>query len=100
MAQRMSQAVFSGAYPVEEYERLGVLAETANVADDSPPVRHARNVTTRSRDHNIALEARAQFAARCSSFFANFDVTPSPITPTTAIRHDHQPDVAMCFCWP
>jgi hypothetical protein len=45
LAQRLLQAVFSGAYPDEEYERLRVLAETAEVEDDSPPVRHARNVT-------------------------------------------------------
>ena len=60
LAQRLIQAVFSGAYPAEEYERLRVLGETAAVDDDSPPVRYARNVTVRSRDLSIALEARAQ----------------------------------------
>ena len=28
LAQRLIQAVFSGAYPAEEYERLRVIAET------------------------------------------------------------------------
>ena len=93
LAQRLIQAVFSGAYPAEEYERLRVLAETAAVDDDSPPVRHARNVTVRSRDLSIALEARAQLAARCATFFTEYDVLLCPITPTTAIPHDHQPDV-------
>ena len=93
LAQRLIQAVFSGAYPAEEYERLRVLAETAPVDDDSPPVRHARNVTVRSRDLSIALEARAQLAARCATFFTEYDVLLCPITPTTAIPHDHQPDV-------
>ena len=37
LAQRLIQAVFSGAYPAEEYERLRVLAESAAVDDDSPP---------------------------------------------------------------
>ncbi|MCA1646674.1 MAG: amidase [Chloroflexi bacterium] len=93
LAQRLIQAVFSGAYPAEEYERLCVLAQTAAVDDDSPPVRHARNVTVRSRDLSIALEARAQLAARCANFFTEYDVLLCPITPTTAIPHDHQPDV-------
>ena len=56
-------------------------------------VRHARNVTVRSRDLSIALEARAQLAARCATFFTEYDVLLCPITPTTAIPHDHQPDV-------
>ena len=93
LAQRLIQAVFSGAYPAEEYERLRVVAETAAVDDDSPPVRHARNVTVRSRDLSMALEARAQLAARCATFFTEYDVLLCPITPTTAIPHDHQPDV-------
>ena len=92
LAQRLIQAVFSGAYPAEEYERLRVVAETTDVDDDSPPVRHACNVTARSRDQNLALEAPAQLAARCSNFFTDFDVLLCPITPT-AIPHDHQPDV-------
>ncbi len=93
LAQRLIQAVFSGAYPAEEYERLRILAETAEVDDDSPPVRYARNVTVRSRDLSIALEARAQLAARCATFFTEYDVLLCPITPTTAIPHDHEPDV-------
>ncbi len=93
LAQRLIQAAFSGAYPAEEYDRLRVLAETADSADDSPPVRHARNVTARARDLSIALEARAQLAARCAEFFTDYDVLLCPITPTTAIPHDHQPDV-------
>jgi hypothetical protein len=54
LAQRLIQAVFGGAYPAEEYEPLRVLAETASVDDDSPSVRHVRDVTVRSRDLSIA----------------------------------------------
>jgi amidase len=93
LAQRLIQVVFSGAYPAEEYGRLRLVAETAEVNDDSPAVRHARNVTSTCRDLSNALEARAQLAARCASFFTDFDVVLCPITPTTAIPHDHQPDV-------
>jgi Asp-tRNA(Asn)/Glu-tRNA(Gln) amidotransferase A subunit family amidase len=74
LAQRLIQAVFSGAYPAAQYERLRVLAENAAVDDDSPPVRHARNVTVRSCDLSIAVEARAQLAARCATFFTEYDV--------------------------
>lgn len=93
LAQQLIQAVFSSAYPAEEFDRLCVVAETAAPSDDTPPVRHARNVTARTRDHGIALEARAQLIARCADFFTHYDVLLCPITPTTAIPHDHQPDV-------
>jgi amidase len=93
LAQQLIQAVFSGAYPAEEYRRLQALAETAEHDDDSPPARHARNVTSTVRDHSVALEARAQLVARCTDFFTDYDVLLCPITPTTAIPHDHQPDV-------
>jgi amidase len=93
LTQQLVQAVFSGAYPAEEYERLRIVAENAGHGDDSPPVRHARNVTARLRDHSVQLEARAQMIARCAEFFTDFDVLLCPITPTTAIPHDHQPDV-------
>src|SRR5438309_4641387 len=92
LAQRLIQAVFSGAYPAEEYERLRVVAETAAVDDDSPPVRHARNVTVRARDLRIALEARAQLSVRCATFLTEYDVRLCRIAPTTAVPHDHQPE--------
>ncbi len=82
-----------GAYPQPEYERLQNVAATAGPADDSPPVRHARNVTARARELGAAREARAQLSARCAEFFIDHDVLLCPITPTTAIPHDHQPDV-------
>ncbi len=41
-------------------------------------------------DLGIALEARAQLAARCANFFTEYDVLLCPITPTTAIPHEGQ----------
>jgi amidase len=93
LAQQLIQAVFSSAYPAEEYRRLQALTETPAQEDDSPPVRHARNVTARARDQSVALEARARLVARCADFFTDYDVLLCPITPTTAIPHDHQSDV-------
>jgi amidase len=93
LAQQLIQAEFAGAYPEPEYKRLQHVAATADPADDSAPVRHARNVTARARDLGVAREARAQLSARCAAFFIDYDVLLCPITPTTAIPHDHQPDV-------
>jgi amidase len=93
LAQRLIQAEFAGAYPQPEYERLQKVAGTAGPADDSAPVRHARNVTATARDLSAAREAKAQLAARCAAFFTDHDVLLCPITPSTAIAHDHQPDV-------
>jgi len=93
LAQQLIQAEFSGTYPPEAYHQLRSRAESADPADDTPPVRHARNVTARVRDHRLAGEARARLAAQCADFFTDHDVLLCPITPTTAIPHDHQPDV-------
>ena len=93
LAQQLIQAEFAGAYPEPEYERLQTVAATAGPADDSAPVRHARNVTARARDLGAAREAKARLSARCAAFFTDHDVLLCPITPTTAIPHDHQPDV-------
>jgi amidase len=87
------QAEFSGIHPTEEFDRLRTLAETADPADDSPAVRHARNVTARMRDHVVVREQRARISARCARFFTEYDVLLCPITPTAAIKHDHNPDV-------
>jgi amidase len=93
LAQQLIQSAFAGAYPIQAYQRLQNVAAAAGPADDSAPVRHARNVTATMRDHAAALEAKAQLAARCAAFFTDHDVLLCPITPTTAIPHDHQADV-------
>jgi amidase len=93
LTQQVMQAEFSGIHPTEEFDRLRTLAETADPADDSPAVRHARNVTARMRDHVVVREQRARISARCARFFTEYDVLLCPITPTAAIKHDHNPDV-------
>jgi amidase len=90
--QRIAQSTFGWAYPPEEFDRLLALAE-AGGHEDSPSLRHARNVTTRMRDHHDALEQQARLEARCADFFTRHDVLLCPITPTAAIEHDHSPDV-------
>jgi amidase len=93
LAQQLIQAAFAGAYPFAEFDRLRALADAADPDDDTAPVRHARNVTARTRDRLHAQEQRAQVAARCARFFTDYDVILCPITPNTAIPHDHNPDV-------
>ena len=93
LAQQLIQAVFE-----QRLSRAGIpptptRARPAARDDDSPPVRHARNVTSTRARPGVAPEARAQLVARCADFFTDYDVLLCPITPTTAIPHDHQPDV-------
>jgi amidase len=93
LAQQLIQGAFSVACPDEEYDRLKAIVMTAGPEDQRAPVRHARNVTVSAREHMRGLEARAQVSARVAEFFTHHDVLVCPITPTTAIPHDHQPDV-------
>jgi amidase len=93
LVQQLIQGSFSGAYPAEHFDRLCEVAAAADLADDSAPVRHARNVTARMRDHAEARERQARIAAACARFFTDYDVLLCPITPTAAIPHDHDPDV-------
>jgi amidase len=93
VAQQHIQATISGAYPSEEYERLRVIAEAADPEDESAPVRRARDVTASVRAYGLAREARAQLEARFAEFFTHFDVLLCPVTPSTAIPHDHEPDM-------
>lgn len=90
LVQQLLQPLVSNAYPAAEYDRLRDLARSD---DDTPQVRHARNVTATMRDHIGRLEERAQMRASCARFFTDFDVLLCPITPVTAIPHDHNPDV-------
>jgi amidase len=93
LVQQIVQSAFSGAYPAEHFDRLVEIAADAGPEEDSPRVRHARNVTARARDLGAARERRAQLTADCARFFRDHDVLLCPITPTAAIPHDHRPDV-------
>ena len=48
LAQQIGQAAFRVAYPAETFDRMCRRAASADPDDDSPPVRHARNVTARA----------------------------------------------------
>jgi amidase len=93
LTQLLAQSAFSGAYAPEHFDHLVEITATADPADDSPRVRHARNVTARMRDIAVARERRARLMADCARFFTEHDVLLCPITPVAAIPHDHQPDI-------
>jgi amidase len=93
LVQLLIQSSFSPAYASEHFDHLLEIAATAPDADDSPPVRHARNVTARMRDVVPAREQQARLVAGCARFFTEHDVLLCPITPVAAIPHDHDPDV-------
>ncbi len=89
VARRIIQPALSHGIPEAEFARLRQQAEEAAPEDRSEPVRWARHVTQRVRDLNVAVEQRAQFAARWAEFFARYDVLLTPVTPSAAFPHDH-----------
>lgn len=84
-------AVISDGYPPPLFAMMLALASTA---EEYAPAQTARAVTQRKRDWNIAHEQRVRMAAQWAEFFRDHDVLVCPVTPTTAIPHDHSPDQA------
>jgi amidase len=93
IAQRLIQGAIAQWVPDEGYKSLLERAEAAPVDNDSPPVRYARNITQRAREFHVAAERRLQLKAAWADFFRDHDVLLCPVTPTTAIPHDQNPDV-------
>jgi amidase len=93
VAQRLIQGAMSRWLPEESFEALLTRTATAPASDETPPVRWARNVTQRVRDHQFAAERRLQMKEAWAEFFRGYDVFLCPVTPTAAILHDQNPDV-------
>ena len=93
VAQRLIQGAMSRWLSEEGFRSLLDRAATAPAADDRPPVRWARNITQRVREHQIAAEQRLQLKSAWARFFRDHDVLLCPVTPTAAIPHDLNPDV-------
>ena len=66
------------------------LAAMAAVADKSE---WEENVTMSARDLFLARGERAAYAAAWGRLFRDVDVVLTPVTPTPAFPHDHEPDV-------
>jgi amidase len=99
VAQRLIQGAMSRWLPEEEFGALLARAAAAPADDDTPPVRWARNITQRVREHQIAAEQRLRLKAAWADFFRDHDVLLCPVTPTAAFPHDQNPDVdARTIC--
>jgi amidase len=75
--------------PEEQIASFARWAESADAADESPPLNFARSATIRHRDWLRVSEWRARYRAQWAEFFRRFDVLLCPIAPTAAIPHDH-----------
>lgn len=93
VAQRLIQGSMSVAVPEEAFQALLARANSADDTDDAPPIRWAHNITQRARDHQLAAEERLYQKAAWADFFRDYDVLLCPVTPTSAIPHDQDPDV-------
>ena len=93
VAQRLIQGGMSVALPQAEFDRLLAEAARRGPDDDSPPARWARNITQRAREVNLVVERRLHLQRAWTEFFRSYDVLLTPVTPTPAFLHDHDPDV-------
>ncbi|HMI89907.1 MAG TPA: amidase [Polyangiales bacterium] len=72
-------------------ELLERLAQRARAQDDEPRVAHiARAALARHIDWLVIHERRARLSARFAELFRSCDVLLCPITPVSAIAHDHR----------
>ena len=87
--QQLVQPAFAAGVDRARYDELVALAASGA---DTPHVRWARHVTQSARDLMLAQERRLGLMAEWAGFFQEYDVLLCPVTPTTAIPHDHSPD--------
>ena len=92
VAQRLIQGAMSGWLPDDAFQSLLERAAAAPAADQSPPVRWARNITQRARAYTQVQEQRLRLKAAWAEFFRDHDVLLCPVMPAPAIPHDHTPD--------
>jgi|SoiMethySBSTD1v2_1073268.scaffolds.fasta_scaffold40820_3 amidase len=75
---------------------IAALAEHARQLDpddDGLQARLSRFATQRHRDWLVADERRQRHRAAWAALFRDYDVLLCPVTPSTAITHDHEGDV-------
>ncbi len=79
----------AGGYSLAELEEMATkLAEGEHIPGDLGVV----GSTARHREWLTNNERRLQIRARWKTFFQNWDVVLAPVSPTTAIPHDHSPN--------
>jgi amidase len=87
--QRLAQPLVAAALDQRDFDEL---ARVAASGAGTTRARWARHVTASVRDRDLAHERRLRLAAAWARLFRDYDVLLCPVTPTTAIRHDHTPD--------
>jgi amidase len=93
VAQRLIQGGIAGFLPGPDFTALAGRAAGLDPRDQSPPARFARNIAQSARDLAQAKQAQQRLRAAWARFFTKYDVLLCPAMRTTAIAHDHNPDV-------
>jgi len=93
VAQRLIQGGIAGVLPDADYAALAGRAAGLDPADQSPPARFARNIAQSARDLSGARQQQRRLRDSWGRFFTRYDVLLCPVMRTTAIAHDHSPDV-------
>jgi amidase len=93
VAQRLIQGGIAGFLPDPDYMALAGRAAGFDPQDQSPPARFARNITQSARDLARAKQRQHALRASWARFFTEYDILLCPAMRTTAIAHDHNPDV-------
>jgi amidase len=93
VAQRLIQGGIAGVLPDADFAALAGRAGGLDPADQSPPARFARNIAQSARDLSRARQQQRRLRAAWARFFTRYDILLCPAMRTTAIAHDHTPDV-------
>jgi amidase len=93
VAQRLIQGQVAGFLPEPDFAALTARAASLDPHDQSPPARFARNITQSARQLALARQQQRALRASWARFFSRYDVLLCPAMRTTAIPHDHNPDV-------
>jgi len=93
VAQRLIQGQVAGFLPEPDFAALTARSARLDPQDQSPPARFARNITQSARQLAQAKRQQRALAASWARFFSQYDIVLCPAMRTTAIPHDHTPDV-------
>jgi amidase len=93
IAQRLIQGGMAGFLPEPDFTALAGRAAGLDPQDQSPPARFARNITQSARQLASAKQEQRALRASWARFFTRYDILLCPVMRTTAIAHDHNPDV-------
>ncbi|MEV6283952.1 amidase [Kribbella sp. NPDC051770] len=95
-AQLYMTLLFSGsaaAFPVEAYDDLRTRAAALSPDDQTLDATRLRGMVLTHRDWLAVTARREHHRHLWRQLFAEYDVVVSPITPTPAFPHDHDPNI-------